>query len=157
MNPEFSPDNKIKLQEILTRYPTKQAALLPALWLAQGQFGFISQETMEYIAGLLGISPVHVFSVVTFYTMFHRQPVGRHHIQVCRTLSCALMGAEGISEHVKRRLKLKEAEVSADGKFSFCTVECLASCGTAPTMMVNKTYYENLTPGKVDEILDGLK
>lgn len=154
---EFSVNNKAKLDEILMRYPTKQAALLPALWLAQKQFGYLSLETLEYVAGLLDISPAHVYGVATFYTMFHLKPVGRHHLQVCRTLSCALMGSENILNHLKRKLNIGENEMTPDGKYSLCTVECLASCGTGPAMMVNEKYHEGLTTKKVDEILAGLK
>ncbi|MBI4411639.1 MAG: NAD(P)H-dependent oxidoreductase subunit E [Deltaproteobacteria bacterium] len=157
MTMEFSPENKKKLAEILSRYPTKQAALLPTLWLAQGEFGFISQETMEYVAGLLDISPAHVYGVVTFYTMFHRKPPGKYNLQVCRTLSCALRGSESLLDHLKKKLGIGENETTPDGKFSLCTVECLASCGTAPAMMVNQKYFENLDASKVDEILNGLK
>lgn len=153
----FTPENKKKLDEILTHYPTKQAALLPALWLAQEQFGYLSLETMKYVAELLEISPAHVYSVATFYTMFHLKPVGKHHLQVCRTLSCALMGSDNIVEHLKKKLKIQDNEVTPDGKFSLCQVECLASCGTGPAMMVNEKYYEALTPKKVDEILATLK
>lgn len=154
---EFNPENQKKFQEILTRYPAKQAAILPTLWLAQDQFSTITLEVMEYIAKLLEISPAHVYGVATFYTMFHLKPVGRHHIQVCRTLSCALMGAEGIVDYLKKKLKLEEGGVTPDGRFSLTTVECLASCGTAPAMMINEKYYENLNPKKIDEILSGLK
>lgn len=152
---EFTPENKKKFDELLPRYPTKKAALLPTLWLVQDQYGFISQEAMEYVAHLLDVSPAHVYSVVTFYTMFHQKPVGKFHFQVCRTLSCALLGSETILEHLKKKLQIQENQVTKDGKFSLCTVECLASCGTGPAVMINESYYENLTPGKVDEILKG--
>ena len=157
MSVEFNSENKQRLTEILTRYPTKQAALLPTLWLAQEQFGFISPEAMEYVAGLLDISPAHVYGVVTFYTMFHQKPVGKYNLQVCRTLSCALRGGESLLDHLKKKLGIRENETTLDGKFSLCTVECLASCGTAPAMMVNEKYYEGLDAKKVDEILASLK
>ncbi|MBI2339270.1 MAG: NADH-quinone oxidoreductase subunit NuoE [Deltaproteobacteria bacterium] len=154
---EFSAENKKRLEEILSHYPTKQAALLPTLWLAQEQFGHISRETMEYVAGLLDVSPAHVYGVVTFYTMFRQKPGGKYHLQVCRTLSCALVGAESLLEHLKKKIGIAENETTPDGRFSLCTVECLASCGTGPAMMVNEKYYENLDPKKIDEILAGLK
>lgn len=157
MSIEFSAQNLQEFKNILSRYPTKKAALMPTLWLVQQQFGFISREAMEYVAGLLDLSPAHVYGVVTFYTMYHQKPVGKHHLQVCRTLSCALMGSEKILEHLKGRLGIGENEVTKDGQFSLCTMECLASCGTGPMMMVNEKYYENLTPGKVDEIMKNLK
>jgi len=153
----FNTENKNKFDDILTRYPNKQAAILPTLWLAQEQFGYLSNETMAYVAELLDLSAVHVYSVATFYTMFNLKPVGKHHLQFCRTLSCALRGSENIIDHVKKKLKIDEGETTADGKFSLCTVECLASCGTAPAMMINEKYYEDLTPEKVDKILAELK
>lgn len=152
---KFTSENQKKFDELLTHYPTKQAALLPVLWLVQDQEGYISGEAMEYVAGLLDVSPAHVYGVVTFYTMYHQKPVGKYHLQVCRTLSCALAGSETILEHLKKKLKIEENQTT--GKFSLCTVECLASCGTGPAMMVNEKYYENLTVEKVDKILGELK
>lgn len=154
---EFNTENKKKFDEILTRYPTKQAAILPTLWLAQGQFSVLTGEVLEYVAGLLDLTPAHVYGVASFYTMFNLKPVGRYHLQVCRTLSCALLGSERIVDYLKTKLKIKEGETTPDGKFSLCTVECLASCGTGPSMMVNEKYFENLTPERVDQLLNGLK
>ena len=153
MTIEFTPENKKNFDTLLTRYPTKKAAILPTLWMVQKQYGFISDEAMEYVGKLLDLSPVHVLSVVTFYTMFNRKPTGKHHLQVCRTLSCAMMGAESLVDHLKTKLKIKEGETTRDGKFSLCTVECLGSCGTAPAMMINEAYHENLTAEKLDKIL----
>lgn len=154
---QFTEDNQAKFDVLLTRYPNKQAALLPTLWLIQEQYGFISQEAMEYVGALLDVSPAHVFSVVTFYTMYHQKPVGRYNIQLCRTLSCALLGAGSLYDYIKDKLKIQEGEVSSDGKFSITPVECLASCGTGPMMMINEKYYENLDRQRVDEILDSLE
>lgn len=154
---EFTPENKKRFEAILMRYPTKLAALLPTLWLAQDQFGYISNECMEYVAHLLETSPVHVYSVTTFYTMFHRRPVGKYHLQVCRTLSCALAGSENILNHLKTKLEINEGEISKNGKFSLCTMECLASCDTGPAMMVNEKYVEKLTVEKVDRLIQELK
>lgn len=154
---EFSSENKKKFEEILGHYPTKQAALLPTLWLVQEEFGYISEEAMKYVAGLLDLSPAHVYGVTTFYTMFHLKPPGKYSIQVCRTISCALVGSETILEYIKRKLGIDENEATSDGRFSLCTVECLGSCGTGPMMMVNEKYYENLTAEKVDRILEQLK
>lgn len=157
MSIQFTSENQKKFDEFLTHYPTKQATLLPVLWLVQDQEGYISEEAMEYVAGLLDVSPAHVYGVVTFYTMYHQKPVGKYHLQVCRTLSCALAGSENITSHLKKKLKINEGEVTSNGKFSLCEVECLASCGTGPAMMVNEKYYENLTAEKVDKILGELK
>lgn len=153
----FTQENQRKFEHLLTRYPNKKAALLPTLWLVQEQYGFISRDAMEFVAKILDLAPAHVYSVVTFYTMYHQKPVGKHHIQVCRTLSCALGGGEKILDHLKTKLKVKENEVTLDGKFSVCGVECLASCGTAPALMINEKYYENLSVEKVDQLLNELK
>ncbi len=157
MNIEFTPENKKEFEELLTHYPNKRAAMLPVLWLAQKQFGWISQKVMEYVAGLLEIPAVKVYEVVTFYTMFHRKPMGQYHIQLCRTLSCELCGKGEILNHLKKKLGIGIGETTSDGKFSLTEVECLGSCGTAPMMQLNEDYFENLNPKKVDEILDGLK
>lgn len=154
---EFSKEAKKEFEECLTRYPTKQAALLPVLWLAQKEFKVITNDVMEYVAGLLDVSPAHVYGVTTFYTLFNLKPVGKYHIQVCRTLSCALQGAESIVEYLKKKLNIAEGESTPSGKYSLCTVECLASCGSGPAMMINEKYYENLDVLKLDQILDSLK
>jgi NADH-quinone oxidoreductase E subunit len=154
---EFTKENKEKFEEILKRYPVKRAAMLPALWLAQGQHGWISPEVMEYVASLLGLSAAKVYEVVTFYTMFHLRPIGKHHFQVCRTLSCQLLGAEGITQHLCQRLKLKVGETSSDGRYSLSEVECLGSCGTAPMLQLNDDFHENLTAEKLDRLIDSLK
>lgn len=154
---KFNAENQKEFEDILTRYPTKQAAILPTLWLLQNQESWLSGEALEYVASLLELSPVHVYSVASFYTMFNLKPVGKYHIQVCRTLSCALRGSEGVIDHLKKKLSLGEGETSKDGKFTYTSVECLASCGTAPAMMINEKYFEDLTAEKVDEILEGLE
>lgn len=156
MSFEFTPENYKKFSELLPKYPTKQATLLPTLWLAQKQHGHLSLEVQEYVAGILDLSPVHVLGVVSFYTMFKQKPVGKYHLQVCRTLSCALGGCEQIIRHLKDKHKLKEGEVRADGKFSLELVECLASCGTGPMMQVNEAYFENLSLEKVDQLMEKL-
>lgn len=152
----FPEKSESKIQEILKRYPTKQAALLPVLWVAQEEFGHISPEVMELVARTLDISPAHVYGVVTFYTMYRQKPAGRFHLQVCRTLSCAMMGSEKILACLKERLGIDEGGTTPDGKFTLSTVECLASCGTAPAMMVNEKYFDNLTVEEIDRILESL-
>ncbi|MBF0106032.1 MAG: NAD(P)H-dependent oxidoreductase subunit E [Deltaproteobacteria bacterium] len=156
MSFQFTPDNKSRLDDLVKKYPNKQAALLPALWMAQRQNGYLSLEVQEHIANELGISPVHVHGVVTFYTMFKQKPVGRFHLQLCRTLSCALCGCEHIVAHLKEKYKLKEGEITPDGRFSLELVECLASCGTGPMMQVNEAYFEGLTIEKVDLLMQKL-
>ncbi len=158
MNIEFNSENKKKFEEILTRYPTKRAAILPTLWLAQSQFGYMSPEVMEYVSVLLDLPPVKVYEVVTFYTMFNQKPVGKYHFQVCRTLSCELCGKQEIVDHLKKKLGIKVGETTPDGRFTLSEVECLGSCGTAPMMQVsNEEFFENLTVEKVDQILEKFK
>jgi NADH-quinone oxidoreductase E subunit len=154
---EFTPENKKEFETVLVRYPTKRAALLPTLWIAQKQFGSISKEVMEYVGKLLDLPPVKVYEVVTFYTMFHQKPVGKYHFQVCRTLSCELCGKQEILAHLKNRLKIGVGETTADGRFTISEVECLGSCGTAPMMQLNDDYCENLTVEKINEILKELE
>jgi NADH-quinone oxidoreductase subunit E len=154
---EFSPEVYKKFDETLNRYPTKEAAILPVLYLAQQEFGYLGQEAIEYVARLMGQSPARVHGVVSFYTMLNTKPIGRHHIQVCRTLSCALRGAEQLTGFLKKTLGIEVGQTTADGRFTLSEVECLASCGTAPMMQINDDYYENLTDEKVTEILASLK
>ena len=154
---EFSPETFKKFEETVGRYPKKEAAMLPVLYLAQQEFGYLSAEAIEYVARLMGQSPAKVHGVVSFYTMYNMKPIGRHHIQVCRTLSCALAGAEKITSFIKRKLAIELGETTADGRFTLSEVECLASCGTAPMMQINDDYYENLNEERVTEILESLK
>ena len=153
---QFSPAAKAKFDEILTRYPVKRAAIMPTLWLAQEEFGWLSHEVLEYVAGLLELSPAFTASVASFYTMYYKQPVGAHHLQVCTNLSCALVGADRIVDCLRKRLGIEVGETTADKKFSLSVVECLASCGTAPMMQINDDYWENLTPERTLEIIDRL-
>ena len=154
---EWTKENKAEIADILTRYPTKKAALLPVLHVAQKEFGWISPEVMEMVAQELEISTAHVYGVVTFYTMYNRQPVGKYHLQVCRTLSCAMMGSDKITSHIKKKLGIEIGETTADKRFTLVEVECLASCGTAHAMAINEKYFENLTEAEIDKILDGLE
>jgi NADH-quinone oxidoreductase subunit E len=154
---EFSTETYKKFEETVNRYPKKEAAILPVLYLAQQEFGYLGSEAIEYVARLMGQSPARVHGVVSFYTMLKTKPIGRHHIQVCRTLPCALRGAEQLTGFIKKMLGIEVGQTTADGRFTLSEVECLASCGTAPMMQVNDDYYENLTDDKVTEILASLK
>ena len=153
----LSPERDRELTEILTRYPTKMAACIPALHLCQDQNGWISDEVIDWVAHRLDLPPAHVKGVVTFYTLFNQKPVGKHQVWVCRTLPCALRGAGDVLAHCEKRLGIKAGETTADGKVTLRTAECLASCGTAPMMQVDKDYHENLTLEQVDRILDKLR
>jgi NADH-quinone oxidoreductase E subunit len=154
---EFDLNVRGEVEEILGRYPTKEAAILPVLHLAQREFGHISPEVAEYVAELLGFSPARIYGIATFYTMYNREPVGKYHIQVCKNISCSLLGAKMIIEHISGKLGIEKGETTSDGKFTLSLVECLGSCGTAPVMQVNDDYYENLTKDRVDGILDGFE
>lgn len=153
---EFSSKSEEKIKEALAEYYTTQAALLPVFYIAIDEFGAINGDVLDLISERLGLPRMFVESVASFYTMLYKKPVGKHHIQVCKTLSCALAGSKEIVSHVKTKLGIEPGEVTEDGKFSLEEVECLAMCGTAPAMIINQTNYENLTVEKVDKILDGL-
>ena len=145
------------MERITALYERKQAALLPLLNLAQEQCGFISPQIEEGIGRFLDIPLVHVREVVTFYTLLHREPVGRQHFQVCDTLSCGLMGCNKILEHLTKRLGIEPGQTSADAKYTLTKVECLGACETAPMMQWNDDYVGFLTPEKIDEILGKLR
>jgi|ERR1022692_1051767 NADH-quinone oxidoreductase E subunit len=154
---KFSEAALAEYRELLTHYPTRQAALLPALWIAQREFGWLSLEAQLYVSKLMEIPPAHVRGVVTFYTMYYQKPVGRWHLEVCTNVSCRLRGAEQIVDCIKERLGIEVGETSADNKFTLSRAECLASCGTAPMLQLNHdAYYENLTPDSTLKLIDEL-
>jgi len=153
---EFSAEAKRRFDVILSHYPHKRAAVLPVLTLAQREFGWISPEVAEYVGNLMGYPASDMLSVASFYTMLHKRPVGKYHIEVCRNVSCWLMGTYRCVDEIKRRLNIGLGEVTPDGKFSLALTECLGSCGTAPAMQVGDRYFENLTPEGVAEILEKL-
>lgn len=154
---DFSPEGKKSFEQILTRYPNKESALLPTLHLAQKEFGHFTVERMDAIAELLGLPNVRVYKVVSFYTMYLRQEIGKYLLQVCTNVSCSLLGAEKLVTHLEEKLGIKRGETTPDGLFTICEVECLGACGKAPVMMVNDDYYEDLTVEMVDALLDQLK
>lgn len=146
-----------EIDRTIALYPERQAAMLPILWTVQREAGWISPEAMVWVGERLGCSAAAVQAVVTFYTMFDEQPVGRWKLQVCRTLSCELMGARAVIERIRERLGIEPGETTQDGEFTLQEVECLASCGTGPMMQCNLKFYENLTPERVDALLDELR
>jgi NADH-quinone oxidoreductase subunit E len=157
MSFEFSKENLEKIEVLKSRYPSPKALSLPCLWMVQYQEGYVSLEAVETIAKLIDWAPMEIYRVATFYTMFNLEPVGKYHIQLCKTLSCALCGKAEILERIENRLAIKPGESTGDGRFTLTQVECLGSCGTAPVMQINDRYYENLTPEKIDTILDSLE
>jgi len=153
---EFSPETNQKIEELLSRYPTKTSATLPILWVAQRECGYLSKEIVEHLAGLLEINPIRLQETISFYTMFQTKPLGKYLIQVCHTLSCSLRGAGNIANFLKDKLKIDFGKTTPDNKFTLVKVECLGSCGTAPVVQINDDYYENVTIEELDRILDNL-
>jgi NADH-quinone oxidoreductase subunit E len=146
-----------KIDALLTKYPRQSSALLPALYAVQEEQGWVSEPAMDYVAAKIGVSAAFVAGVVSFYTMFHRQPVGKHHIQVCRTLSCLLRGSRQVMAHLEERLGIEVGGVTPDGRFSLAYVECLGACDTAPCAQINDEDVPSLDAGKVDALLGKLK
>jgi NADH-quinone oxidoreductase subunit E len=153
----LTAERERELEEILSRYPTKMAATIPLLHLCQEQNGWVSDEVILFVSQKLDLPTSHVQGVVTFYTLFNQKPVGKHQVWVCKTLPCALRGGLDVLAHCEKKLGIHAGETTADGKVTLRTAECLASCGTAPMMQVDKEYLENLTTERVDEILDRLR
>lgn len=157
---EFPPETLALCHKLMKRYPEgkHKSAIIPILHLAQAEFdGWLSAPVMDYVASILKIQSIEVYEVASFYSMFNLKPVGKCVIEVCRTSSCWLLGAEDVIAHIGKKLNIRPGQTSADGMFTLKTVECLGSCGTAPMLQCGAKYYENLTLEKVDEILGNLK
>jgi NADH-quinone oxidoreductase E subunit len=155
----YTAANLARFEEIVTRYPSdrRRSAVLPALYLAQYQQGYITANAIRYVAGLLGITPADVEDVVSFYTMFYTRPVGAFVLQVCRTLSCALNGAERVTEELQAKLGIRPGETDANGTFTLVEVECLGACDRAPVVMVNDAWHECLKPEDASRLVDDLR
>jgi NADH-quinone oxidoreductase subunit E len=152
----FSEQALKDYERIVARYPSRRAAVMPVLWLAQREFGWLSTEVMDYVARLMGFPLAWISGVASFYTMFYKKPIGRHHLQVCTNVSCMLRGSDRIVRTIEERLGIGLGQTTRDGKFTLDEVECLASCGTAPMMQVNADYHENLDRERTLELLDRL-
>lgn len=153
-------DVKVRIDRWVSHYPAdqKQSAVMPALRIVQEvNGGHLTTELMDQVADYLDMTPIAVYEVATFYSMYEHEPVGKHKICLCTNISCMLRGSDEILEHLENKLGVGVGEVTEDGKFSIKKVECLGACGGAPMMMIGKDYYENLTEASVDEILDGLE
>ena len=157
MNSVFPEAVREKIPAIINRYAQKRAALLPLLWLVQEEHGYVSEEAMTEVAALLDLTPPQVFQTISFYTMYNPKPIGKFHVQVCRSLMCALVGSEDVMRWISAKLGIKAGETTADNLFTLKQVECLGSCATGPMMQVNDDYYESLTQEKLNRILDDLK
>lgn len=153
----FSEEGMRKIKGLMKDYPSTDALLLPALYIAQDEFGYLDDGALQYVADLLKAPRSKVFGVATYYTMYKTKPTGNHLIQVCTNLSCSLLGADHIVKYLENKLGIKVGETTPDNRFTLITVECLGSCGTAPMMQVNDAYYENLTEEGIDRILEELK
>ena len=148
-----------KVQKIISRYPEgkQKSALLPILHIAQEELGgYLSVDIMDYVSRLLGIEPIEVYEVATFYSQYYLEPTGKFVIETCRTGPCAICGGEAIQSYLEKKLAIKTGESTPDGLFTLKTVECLGACGSAPVMQINTEFYEFLTPGKIDQIIDTL-
>ena len=145
------------IEALKATYETNQSAVIPALHAAQADQGWLSVETQREVAEILGLTEQTVRGVVSFYTMFYQRPVGRHVLQVCRNLSCCVRGGHRLQKQIEEKLGIQEGETTTDGRFTLFSVECLGSCGTAPVLMVNDAYHENLTSQDVDRLLTELK
>ncbi len=153
----LSADAKKRIESLKSEFETNQSALIPALHVAQADQGWLSEETQGEVAKLLELTPQSVREVVTFYTMFHQKPVGKYLLQVCRNLSCCLLGGHRLQKQIEERLGIREGETTQDGRFTLVSVECLGSCGTAPVLMVNERYHESVTPQDIDRLLTELQ
>jgi NADH-quinone oxidoreductase subunit E len=154
---KFSEQALKEADRIIARYPEERqkSALIPLLHLAQEEFGgWLSNEAMDYVAGMLKLEPIEVYEVATFYSMYNLRPVGRHVFEVCQTGPCMLKGSDSIIDYIKAKLGIGVGETTADGMFTLKTVECLGACGYAPMMQMGKHYREHLTPEKVDQIIE---
>jgi NADH-quinone oxidoreductase subunit E len=156
---EYTPENRARFDQIVLRYPSdrRRSAVLPALYLVQHQHGYVTANAMRYVAGLLGITAADVEDVVSYYTMFYTKPVGRFVLNVCRTLSCAVNGAERVTEEICAALKVRPGETDPSGTFTLLEVECLGACDRAPVVLVNDAWQECLKPEDVPKLLDDLR
>src|ERR1700729_1003930 len=154
---KFSEEKLKKVEEIISRYPEGKlkSAIIPVLHLAQDEFGgWLSVDAMDYVATLLRLEPIEVYEVATFYSMYNLKPVGRYVFEVCQTGPCMLNGSDPIIEYIKKKLNIGVGETTTDGMFTLKTAECLGACGYAPMMLLGKHFRENLSPGRVDEIIE---
>ena len=152
----FSAQVEAEIDRHLAKYPVMRSAILPLMFIVQRERGYLDPPGVLYLANRLSLRVTDIWEVATFYSMINTSPVGKYHIQVCKTLSCKIRGAGKITEHCSKKLGIKPGETTADGRFSLSEVECLGSCGTAPMFQINFDYHEDLTPEKVDQILGSL-
>jgi NADH-quinone oxidoreductase subunit E len=153
----LSENTRNKISELKERFPEKKSAILPAMHVVLDEVGYYNRNILKQVAELLDLSEMEVTETVSFYTYFPKEGIGKYHIQVCTNVSCMLLGAEDLWQYLQEKLNIKAGETTPDGFFTLTAVECLGSCGTAPVMQINQTYYENLTKAKVDQIINDLR
>lgn len=153
----LKPETLKQIDEVITHYPVKRSATLPLLHLVQEDVGWISKEAIEWIAAKLELPPINVYEVVTFYPMFRQQPIGRRHVKVCRTLSCALVGGYKVCESFEKEFNTHRGEISPDGEVTVDFVECLASCGSGPVVMIDDDLHEKVDAAKVKQLADQIR
>ncbi len=155
---QLSSEGLSAVKQELARYEAKESAIIPALYIAQKENkGWVSDEVIHHLSKVMEIPEARIHEVFKFYTMFNQKPIGRYHVQVCTNISCALNGSRELANHLCKEMKIGYDQITEDGRFTISKVECLGSCGTAPMMQVNETYYENLTPESAMNILRGMK
>jgi len=154
---QFSDDNEKRFQDLLGRYPNKMAALIPTLYLAQRDFGYLRDDVMEYVAERLDLPPSQVLNTATFSTMLYKKPVGKHHVEVCTNVSCFLRGSDEIVTALTKKLGVELGETTEDGMFTLNQVQCIAACGTAPALQVNSSFHEDMTVDSACALIDQLR
>lgn len=156
MNYTFTPEELQKIEQIKTRYPEAKAAIMPVLWMAQAKWGWLSEDVMRTVAATLNLPLAHVKGVATFYTMYFKKPMGKHHVQVCTNVSCMLRGGDALFDKVKAKYGIGHNECTSDGRISLEEVECMGACGGAPMIAINEDYYENVSFEQVERLIESL-
>lgn len=154
---QFSPERQRRFEKIISKYEIPASALLPTLYLAQEEWGYLTPPVMDYVASLLKIPPAQVYEAVSFYVLFHSKDMGRYCLQVCNNITCSMMGSESLIRVIREELHIGPQEVTEDKLFSFVPVQCLGSCDTAPVVQVNEDYVENLNPQKLKDLIGRLR
>jgi NADH-quinone oxidoreductase subunit E len=142
-----------EIEALIEKYPSRRSAMLPLLWMVQKQERWVSQDAMKEVADILGVTAAEVYEVVSFYTMFQQKPVGKYHIGLCDTLSCAICGAYEVADYLKDKYQIEKGRITADGRFSIEYVECIGACSMAPALLLNEDLYGNLTPESIDALI----
>lgn len=153
----LSPESRQRIDDLIARYPTPASVLMPALWVIQETHGYVPPAAVDFLVATLSVTPARIYELLTFYTMFRTEPQATYVLQVCHNISCHIMGARNIIAHLERRLGIRLGETTPDGQFALEGVECLGACGHGPVLQLGKHFYEQLTPEKVDNLLDSLR